>query len=181
MDTQDVIVENEVKIKWSEKKMDWSDFQGPIPFGELKVKAISNCNIHLDWELNENDELIVSCYSYLNRKKSWYVKAAESSELLNHEQRHFDIAEINARLLVRDILNVNFKSASSINGKLKSLFYGAKLEMKHMQNEYDKETDLSRNTENQLKWNNKIDSLLLSSKSYSKEVYVIEIGHLLNR
>ena len=89
-------------ISWSDKKLEWSDFQGsPSEFivsDEGKYSgAATFSTVYMETQGWDGDSVKFYVPSYFDMKKSWKRKFINSDYHLNHEQRHFDITEYVAR------------------------------------------------------------------------------------
>lgn len=160
-------------IKWSpDKKLTWNDFQGK-PTGKLKeTKAVTWTKLKGRPEVFvDRIEYDYSCY--FNKEKSWHA-GNFSSPLLNHEQGHFDIAEVYARKF-RKALSQHVSIKMSATGKfLDSLEMSIENDEKNFTNVYEMETDSSRNTQGQAKWDLKIKMLLEETKVNSSTLVIIK-------
>lgn len=81
--------------------LQWDDFKG---FTTIKNAhdASTNCNIAYYFDI-QNDTIFFEVNAYLDRNKSWRKKMKCDLDLLMHEQIHFDIAELYARLLRKEL------------------------------------------------------------------------------
>ncbi|GAA4275961.1 hypothetical protein [Aquimarina mytili] len=137
--------------KWD--KLTWDDFNGITqPF--TKFDAAISSDIVLEY--NDSDSSVIA-YAVQNNQKSWKKKQEEISDyLLNHEQYHFNIAEIFARKMNEFIKNNPNEDYSFYDKKLSEL----KIKESKMQKLYDKESNHSISSIDQSIWEYKIDSLL---------------------
>ena len=83
-------------------------------------------------------------------------------EMLKHEQLHFDITAIAARKLVTTIMNTAL-TADGFANELEALQKQIEKDRTAMQQQYDKETNHSRNREKQKEWEAKVHALLSES------------------
>ena len=97
-----------------------------------------------------------------------HIKSTDSL-ILKHEQLHFDIAEVFARKLREKIKNHNkeFFDLESYNKEIDLIYQRYFL----YQERYDRETKHSLNIDKQNEWEEKINLNLLSSTSYTSEIY----------
>jgi len=146
--------------KWG--KLTWADFDGMVkPF--IQSSARISFDIHIKYN-EENREY--SSYSVQNNIFSWKRKGVENDTLLlRHEQYHFNIAEYQSRLM-NDYLKKN--QPEVVSDFQKELEKRQEL-MGIMQQKYDRDTNHSRNVQQQEKWENKIDSLLGVKKKNRKD------------
>ena len=76
-----------------------------------------------------------------------------------HEQGHFDITEIYARKLDNALRDYNF-NPKRFKTDLDEIYKDIMEEKEELQNQYDLETDYSRNKEKQTEWLKKIQKEL---------------------
>jgi len=86
-------------IPWSSsKQLSWKDFKGE-PTNE-RAAAITASGITYRFsttDTNDNLEIDFKVITHFYPNKSWYNPSLVNAEILEHEQRHFDISEIFAR------------------------------------------------------------------------------------
>ena len=132
--------EAEGLVDWSaSRKLSWTDFKGR-PDPATGNAALTSTNINIDYSYNKQ-ELKYTIRCQFDPAKSW--GRVRNSHILGHEQAHFDIAEIHARMLYKMLQNYKFKAATVNNDIAK--IYDAVMQQHHdMQAAYDGETDYSR-------------------------------------
>lgn len=83
-------------MKWSATtKLGFADFLGAP---DVNDEFSASCSARINYDYNiDYDTLNYDIFSYFRRNRSW-MKIADST-LLAHEQLHFDIAEINSRMI----------------------------------------------------------------------------------
>ena len=150
-------------IDWSSaRKLNWDDFRAQQD-GISVNAALTSTRIDIDYSLNNHDfKYHISCQ--FDPSKSW--GRVKSDYILSHEQAHFDIAEIHARLLNKALKNYkfNFKTAKTDIGDI----YQKLMNDHHdMQEQYDEETNYSRNETRQQEWKEKIADTLKGLESYA--------------
>ncbi len=157
-------VTEEEKIPWSENyQLKWSDFKAPSSYsGAFVASTSSGIAYSLSYSNNEKDEIletniIVTCNFYPN--KSWYSKKDASDYILKHEQTHFDISELHARILRMRIEQAEL--TKNISSELENLFYKTEDERVALQGKFDKETDHSKNSEKEKEWETYIAQQLI--------------------
>ena len=155
-------------IQWNPGiKLTWNDFKGEAhdddPADALTYS--SNQTTFQSFGLGNRIEVegFVTCYFI--KTKSWVKHAKESDYLLNHEQRHFDLAEVGARELRKKFkqshfTNENFKKETSL------LINETDEKYKKLQVQYDTETNHSRIEDKQEEWNKKIDRWMKELEDY---------------
>lgn len=152
-----------------EKKIQWEDFEAVIPSQTVHA-AISKVAVNYSYNsVRDSIKLVVeACFT---KKQSWVIPENKTDYLLNHEQRHFDIAEINARKFRQYALKWDGKY--NIAGYLSEGNDIFSKSLDTMQDTYDKETNHSINKKEQKKWDAKIDSLLNSYSSYENSIIML--------
>lgn len=148
--------------RWS--KLTWDDFKGiPQPFSSYEA-AISS-SIYLEFDSAQNRYV---AYAGQNNIRSWAKRSEPGQEYeLNHEQYHFNITELHARMLNEYILKNPDGNLDLYLLRLGSL----KLDLAEMQNRYDEETDHSLIFDKQRLWEFRIDSLLIGNKGWITDHY----------
>jgi len=143
----------EEKIPWTEDyKLTWSDFKSPKANGTGFVASTSS-GIAYSYSSMGNAEKVevtikVSCNFY--PKKSWYSKKDASDYILKHEQAHFDISEIYARILRKRFEKTTY--SEELNSQLEEIFYKTDAERVAMQQKFDEETNHSKKPSEEKEW-----------------------------
>ena len=150
-------------IEWSStRKLTWEDFKGK-PDPTSTNAALTNSAITLSSEYsNKGIRYIVNCK--FNKLLSWV--RVKNEYILNHEQGHFDIAEAHARLLFKNLSEYAFNSRTA-NEDVNRIYSETMKEHVNMQKQYDLLSNHSLDTVEQVKWDRKIDSMLVSLQKYS--------------
>jgi len=150
-------------IEWSaSRKLSWSDFKA-APDPSSSNAALTNSSIFLDLGYNDT-KLTYSIRCRFNPLRSW--GRIKDDYILNHEQRHFDISEIHARMLHKGLKHYVFRS-KTVNEDTQKIYQGEMQRHVEMQQQYDRETNHSLNSDKQKEWNNRIDSLLIVYQPYA--------------
>jgi len=150
-------------IKWQEtRKLTWEDFKAdPLKLGNTAAMTTT----HLGFSYNvSNGTVTYKIDCRFEKNKSWGL--VKNDWILKHEQGHFDIAEIFARKLNKLITEYQF-NRTSFQKDLDVLYKSVVDEKEKFQQQYDDETDYSRNKTNQEEWFKKIESELKQSKSWA--------------
>jgi hypothetical protein len=145
-------------------KISWDDFQGiPPPFSSHQA-AISS-SIHLEYDSTKKKYV---AYAGQHDVASWVRGSHEGQDyLLNHEQYHFNITELHARML-NDYIGKN------PDGTLEEYLARLRLveiDLRWMQRDYDNETDHSLIYDRQRLWEFRIDSLLRHQTGWLTDPY----------
>jgi hypothetical protein len=132
----------------------WEDFKGlPVPGNPYGAAAHTGISYGYTYSRTGNQvELIFEVSSNFNKNSSWSKKEKQSSALLNHEQVHFDITELHARMLRKAFASTSF--SADYKAEIKHLFSTHIQAMQQMQERYDEESDHSMNLPKQAEWEN---------------------------
>ena len=156
-----ILAQEEAVIPWSaDRKLQWSDFKGKYLKTEWAA-ATTASSISYKFSSYEKEgqlyvDFKVGCEFYPN--KSWYRPELCDSLILSHEQLHFDITELHARKMRKRLSESQF--TKNIKAEVKEIYKVVIKELYILQNNYDHETNFSRNVEKQLIWNKRIADAL---------------------
>ena len=177
------------KIVWSENRpLTWDDFWGEpdytVRYGaEIKTKIERELNV-TTWHSSDFCEYAVvdvSVFGLMYKNLSW-AKEGGTDYHLKHEQGHFDIYEIHARMMEKklnaELLEKKFPCPEK-DGKFKdewndieahekadTIVQEIKQQAEKMYNDYETETDHSDIPEKQIWWNSEIERLLEETKNF---------------
>ncbi|HQV06413.1 MAG TPA: DUF922 domain-containing protein [Chitinophagaceae bacterium] len=154
---------NEVLLKWdAQKKLTWADYKGqPNQFSDAAASTSTYLVISYDFY---QDKMSYKIKSYFSATRSW--GRHKTPYILSHEQGHFDIAEIFARKLYKEMSEYKYEGRKSKQG-LDDIYDKIIREKSAMQDQYDKETNHSINEKKQAEWIAKIKLLLEQYAAYS--------------
>jgi hypothetical protein len=141
-------------IPWTEaKKLEWSDFSGFIPTDSKENSSTwSNFDFNYNWiEIDGEVVVQLETSTFFDPSRSWVKKDAQSKELLQHEQVHFNISELQSRYFKQEVYGYPFAGAD-IEEQFESLFSLQQERLAMMQEKYEQETDHGRNKEEQARW-----------------------------
>lgn len=156
------------KISWRENKpLTWKDFQG-TPNPNAGFVASSNTGIHFYYSFSTNQDKEVkvtyTVESFFNQEKSWFLADQVTPHILNHEQAHFDITELHARILRKRLSERKF--TANAKSEIEGIYQKVDQERRAMQIRFDKETDHSRNEEKEIAWEKQIAKQLANYGSW---------------
>ncbi len=155
--------DHEELIHWSaDRKLTWADYQGAAKPGS-DVAASTATYLGIEYSFNSKGFGYKITCSF-SKNKSWGLH--KTDYILAHEQGHFDIAEIFARKLNREMSAYKFDK-DNFKEDLKNIYQRITTEKENMQNDYDRETNHSILKEKQMEWLKKISQLLEEYKSYA--------------
>ncbi|MCH7785424.1 MAG: DUF922 domain-containing protein [Bacteroidetes bacterium] len=143
------------KILWSESyKLSWADFQAKPNIGSGFV-ASTNSGISFSYSFSYSEEkgdfdLDFTIQSNFYPTLSWYIASEVTENTLKHEQTHFDISELHARLLRKKISETIF--SKNIKKEMDTFYNTIENMRKEMQLRFDNETDHSNIRNKELEW-----------------------------
>lgn len=162
------INDNHDTIYWrATNKLKWDDFQGHPPESYLtsygtEAAAATDAEIKIKIRII-GDSIYFKAYSLFIKTKSWHK--SKSEKVLTHEQLHFDIAELVARKIRKElnmlILNNLMDTALYLN-KIKELMAN----QDYLDSLYDNETLHGAIDSMQMEWCKKIAKELCELKDY---------------
>jgi hypothetical protein len=165
-----VIYEDSIKISensggdsivWKDDyKLNWKDFKANPPQSEFIAE--SNSVFYYAAKAVVKDRIIelhINLFSCFDRNTSWVKEAKADNALLAHEQLHFDISELQIRLLRKKLLNADFDIVD-FDKQIHALIDQAQAENENQQKQYDLETQHGIVAEKQLSWKNEISNQL---------------------
>lgn len=159
---------DEGQMAWDEDyRLQWSDFQGS-PNDASDAVAITASGLSSSFSARTTATRLVdysaTITAHFYPEKSWFKPNKVDEVVLAHEQLHFDITELHARKLRRDIHAFSF----SLNIKKEMGYLQDKInrELEAMQEQYDSQTNYSINVETQKKWQIYIREELNKLKNY---------------
>lgn len=144
--------------------LQWNDFEGEIPNRTLNA---AETHVLIRYKIISKKSVIVECC--MDRTKSWVNLNSATDSLLIHEQYHFNLAEIYARKIRREMSNLDTLSISNtkeIYEKWLQLHWSE-------QARYDKETNFSKNRQKQQEWQNHMEKELEELAKFQEGVVFI--------
>lgn len=136
----------------------WKDFRGDVP-DESRAAAMTVSGFGYKANLkttNGKGGLNISVYCYFDNIKSWVKKGSTSIYILNHEQHHFDISYLAAKLFIDKLESTVFTN-SNYNVLLPKIYNECGNIMNKMQNDYDGQTKNGQLKDMQAKWNDLLE------------------------
>jgi hypothetical protein len=150
-------------IEWtSSRKLTWEDFKGKPDPGSTNA-ALTNSSINIEFGYN-GKVLTHSVKCRFNKLLSW--GRIKNDYVLNHEQKHFDIAELHARLLHKALQEYDV-NPKKVNDDITRIYNNVMQEHVKFQKAYDFETNHSLDTAKQVLWDEKISSLLKENEKFA--------------
>lgn len=155
------------KIQWKEnEKLTWDDFRGN-PLRSASFVASTNTGISFQYSYSiQNGDMSVeySVESFFSPEGSWYIPERVTPYILKHEQAHFDISELHARMLRKNLDGKTF--SKKIKSEIEAIYQKVEQKRRAMQTKFDAETDHSRNEEKEAFWQKHIAHQLAEYESW---------------
>lgn len=155
---------NEEFLQWDPNyKLTWEDYKAnPDPGSE--AAATTTTYLGIEYNINRN-QFTYRIQCRFSKNRSWGLH--KTNYILAHEQGHFDIAEVYARKLNREMSNYRFNK-STYQEDLKAIYQRLMEEKDAMQEMYDRETNHSINRKKQAEWQVKISDMLDAYQEYAQ-------------
>lgn len=158
--------EIEEGVPWdADKRLTWADFKGKVP-PAVESAAITASGISYSYSANllhHEVKLDFEVNAYFYPNESWYRPELCNENTLAHEQLHFDITEVFARKMRERLRRTTF--SDDVKAEVRKIYNEILVELQKYQEQYDWETNFSRNREKQMEWNQKIaESLKINTK-----------------
>jgi len=159
---------NTQHVTWDEQKhLTWDKF---TPVDYIDPNEDAKINLTMPYEFHTaGDSLFIKVTIFEDVAHSIVTKSKETDALLAHEQGHFDIEEIYARRLRKDLTLATF-STRTFQKTFKTICDNGIKQLDKAQEKYDKETNHSKNKEVQQQWLASIKKQLEEVKFYRDSI-----------
>lgn len=140
-------------------KLTWNDFNGK-PDKNSEAAAITNAGIGFNMTFHSKDNvatLNIAVDCNFSKNDSWVKSGKKTDYILNHEQHHFDIAYLFAMQFIHDLKAAKY-TVNDYSKTIEKIYYNTQAALLAMQNDYDAETKNSQLTDEQARWNKRIDA-----------------------
>lgn len=138
------------------ERLTWADFRGQAgPADPLHALTSSDLDVQVSCA---DDDLHVAVQAVFRPLESW-SKSTDSAPLLRHEQLHFDLTEVHARLLRQTLLTTRM-SCDDARKLLKPMIDAAFKTWQREEDRYDTETSHGLDQKAQAKWEEQVRGLL---------------------
>lgn len=154
-------------IEWNEGKLTWNDFKADRSVKNKTRAASTASGITYSWTYaatNDFPELNYEVKTHFYPQRSWVSPEDKTPALLAHEQLHFDISELHARKLLKEL--EAYTAMRNIRTDLKRIYSKIESARNKMQRLYDKETNHGLNKIAQENWGQKITKDLMQLEKY---------------
>ena len=139
------------KIYWSpDAQLTWADFEAEPDYSKRAVAALTASAIVYRYHCGEDGYLVYNVQAAFKKDQSWVKEEALTAHHLQHEQLHFDITELYARQLRKNLANFRFKcdQVDDFEHKITLVLQS----WQAMERKYDIETKFSLDREMQQEW-----------------------------
>ncbi|WP_106917108.1 hypothetical protein [Chryseobacterium aurantiacum] len=150
-------------IEWSEeRKLDFSDFKR-ISFTEDGFSSAES-SVAINFRIVSTSiwtgKIKIKIFAVFNSENSWFRKEQSSNiYVLNHEQKHFDVAYAFATQLQKTV-DKEIRGITDFNNRFQKLYDKAFAEYIAFQTKYDLDTGHGSNLEEQIKYNDIISKMI---------------------
>jgi len=175
------------KVWSATSPLTWSDFRWGTPPAQTNYAAVTGYTFSVAQYKEEVDKPVergphdftakarlknVKCRASFSPKDSWSKAGQQTAALLNHEQGHFNLAEVSARELCRDLKAIEVTgqgpdpvaahndALAKLRAKKKEVRAAAWAANDQRQKQYDDETKNGTIPTKQAEWDQKIQNLL---------------------
>tara|TARA_R110001583_G_scaffold90137_3_gene231712 strand:+ start:16989 stop:17522 length:534 start_codon:yes stop_codon:yes gene_type:complete len=155
-------LQSQEEVVWEpEFRFTWNDFKGAVPIGSTAAATTASGISYNFSTFYENDELTIDykVYAYFYPTRSWYRSDVCNEVTLLHEQLHFDITELYARKMRKELAEAKF--TENVKAEVRKIYKSTLRQLNDFQNKYDSETNYSRNLTVQERWVSDIESALI--------------------
>ncbi|RYF91460.1 MAG: hypothetical protein EOO03_01310 [Chitinophagaceae bacterium] len=131
----------------------WKDFKG-APVASSPAAAITASGFGYKASIEDagnKGQLKIGVYCYFNKNNSWVKQGKTSAYILNHEQHHFNISYLAAKLFVDKLKAASF-TKSNYNVLLPRIYNEVVATMNKMQDDYDGQTKNGQLKDMQARW-----------------------------
>jgi len=143
------------------RPLTWSDFKSKIRRSN-KYAAMVMPNIGYDQNEEITDGVIhvtITLKTFLAKTDCWLGSSYKDSYMLNHEQRHFDVAKIVTEQFNKQIAKAKLNT-DNYEAVINMQYLDSYRDMNKLQKDYDAQTAHGLNRTAQDTWNKRIDDLL---------------------
>lgn len=150
-------------IPWvDDRRLIWDDYHC-APVLHTDAVASTSTSLGVTYQIT-NGKLAYHITCGFSKSKSWGL--LKTDYILAHEQGHFDITEIFARKLYEALQNYHYNHRTFKND-INNIYQSIVQDKENLQEQYDGETDHSRNHKKQGQWLERIQSMLGESAPYA--------------
>lgn len=160
-------------IEWEKiGQLEWKNYKGkPNKMSSFQALTATGISFSINYE---GEQVRISILNTFDPNNSW-SKDKKSDYLLAHEQLHFDISELFARKLRKELLETDFDArGKKLMNEIAELYQQKMKELDRFQKNYDKETDHSLIETAQKEWELKVKQEIKQLEQFaSSEVQIL--------
>ena len=161
-------------VTWNKyERLKWEDFQASPD--KSPADAITNSGLFFDYNYDGDSVLTIKVMSQFQKKFSWVKPESANAKVLRHEQLHFDITELNARLLRKYFSEANYTRQIHFDVMLPRMYNEYIKKLNGMQTIYDVETQHGNNVQVQAQYEINIARQLVELSKFEKTVLVFKL------
>jgi hypothetical protein len=157
-------------IMWSHQRLASANFKGNYDTAVYNKSHFATTLWKLTYFHRKNratKQVEVIAYAWFDGRRSWIRPSqVKNTALLQHEQGHFDIAEILTRRFKRQVSQTSFP-AGEYADSLRSIFNALLADTYAQQERYDTETQYGEIPAKQRQWQEYIATTLTSLEAFS--------------
>jgi hypothetical protein len=159
-------IEGDTLYYSASRPLNWSDFNSKTRRSN-KYAAMVMPNFGYDQEEKIENGIIhvnITLKTFLAKNDCWLGSSYKDDYMLNHEQRHFDIAKIVTEQFKEKLAQASV-NPDTYEALINMQYLDSYRDMNKLQKDYDGETSHGLNSSAQQSWNRRIDGLLAGNKS----------------
>ncbi len=142
------------EINWNEeRRLVWSDFKGK-PDHNSDAAAVTASGISFSYSIKKSNlngiTFTTEVGAHFYPEHSWFKEGVVDAHILNHEQLHFDITELNVRRFRKRLSEI--EPSEDLTMVLQKEQTKANKALQEMQDRYDLESNFSINEDLQKEW-----------------------------
>jgi hypothetical protein len=151
-------------VLWDfDRRLTWDDFLCE-PVRNTEAVALTSTTLGLAYRV-QNSVLSYNINCGFSKSRSWGL--LKTPYILAHEQAHFDITELYARKLHKELQQHKFVKGTSMQKQINAIYEKVMKEKEAFQELYDTDTSHSRNKKKQEEWLEQLDNLLVETEYYA--------------
>ena len=167
-DLKEIEIETPETLIWTtDRKLKSTDFRGAVDRSSSK-KALTGANIIIVPYAFKNGAYQYRVLAKFHKDISWLN--TDNSQIIKHEQLHFDIAELYARKMRRDIHRIHKDSGQVSQSDYRRIHKSLFTSYVHFQRRYDAQTGHSTDLEEQDRWEEIVAEELEKLEAYNLDL-----------
>lgn len=148
----------------------WDDFKA-VPNYASNAGAMTATGYRIEINpINKGTCVVISTFFECHRSWVFYLDSLS----LAHENRHFRIAEIGRRRMIRELINTDF-TGKNVNDEVKKVYARFRAEVVKMNEDFDAAVPDPRDPETEALYFQRIDTWLNELEEYSQDSVIIHL------